>query len=134
LKRSCNVNNRRGITLIEVVVSLVLLATLVAGMVLAYSAHHRQALLATKRQAAVKAADQLLTRWYAGNEPQVPRNGSGLVLGSTVLVWRTGIVHRSVIESLPVEVIRLQVFSENASKSPSPLAQVDVILPVPKRL
>lgn len=145
MKRSLRCTGRRtAVTLIEVVVALVLLATLVTGMVTAYSAHYRQALLASRRQDAIQAADRLLAQWYASADPQVPRSSFGILPGASTYVWRTEIVHRSVIESLPVEVVRLRVFSSSAvtpsgqlkttelRDAPAPLAQVDVILPVPE--
>jgi len=132
-------NDRHALTLIEVVVALVLLASLVVGMVTAYSAHHRQGVLAHRKRRATAAADKLLTQWYLGGDAKVPRGGSGVLPGPTPLVWRTEIVHRNVIETLPVEVVRLQIFSEavlarrpdSVADAPTPLAQVDVILPIP---
>ena len=135
--------------MIEVVVSLALLASLVAGMVVAYSAHHRQALLATRRHDAIEAADQLLMNWYASGDPQVPRNSHGIVPGSSGLIWRTEVVHQNVIETLPVEIVRLQIFPasplnrnrlstngqfkrDELARVPQPLSQVDVILPIPQ--
>ncbi len=143
LKRSYGVRIVRGITLIEVVVSLVLLASLVSGMVVAYSAHHRQALHASQRQLAIAAADRLLAQWYATGEPTVPRSGFGEVDGQPGIVWQTQVIHQNLIETLPVEVVRLQLFSsstfsKNATEAvgetrpTKPLAQVDVILPIAK--
>lgn len=133
MKRSYDVN-RNGVTLVEVVASLVLLATLVTSMLLAYSAHHRQALLAIRKQKAIEVADEMLATWYASTEPTVPRNGSGTVLGSDGLVWRTSVVHQNVVETLPVEVVRLQVLRAEggARAGSSPLAQVDVVVPIPE--
>ena len=118
--------------------SLVLLATLVAGMVVAYSAHHRQALLAIHRQKAARAADEQLAIWYSSDEPNVPRNGFGPLPGPSGFVWQTNVVHQNMIESLPVEVVRLQVFraddvdASDPNGTPNPLAQVDVMLPIPE--
>lgn len=145
-RKSDRCTGRRAITLIEVVVALVLLASLVAGMVTAYSAHFRQASLAARRQEAIEAADQLLSQWYASSDPQVPRNSQGVLTGPVGFVWQTEIVHQNFVESVPVEVVRLRVYSAatlvrversandpnaGASSSTKPLAQVDVVLPVP---
>lgn len=132
-------HDRRALTLIEVVVALVLLASLLVGMVTAYSAHHRQGIRAHRKRHAAAAADKLLTQWFLDANPNVPRSGQGLLPGPSPLIWRTEIVHRNVIETLPVEIVRLQIFSETAlfrgqsgaENTPSPLAQVDVMLPVP---
>ena len=123
---SCS--RRNAVTLVEVVVALVLLATLVAGMVVAYSAHHRQALVAVRRNHAIQAADQLLDKWYSGSQENVPRNSFGAVAPDSPMAWRTQVVHQNLIETLPVEVVRLQVYANSSFETP--LAQVDVLLPV----
>lgn len=107
-------------------------------MVVAYSSHHRQALLAIRRQNAIQAADELLAEWYSSDEPTVPRNSFGAMPGSADFVWRTNIVHQNMIETLPVEVVRLQVFraaeldASHPTDAAKPLAQVDVMLPIPE--
>jgi hypothetical protein len=116
-------------TLIEVLASLVMLATLLAGLLTAYGAHQRQLRRAEQRLAAIQAADELLAGWYGPRE-RVPRNANGLLPGTPPWRWRTRAVQRSFVEVLPVEVVRLELFPAMASMAETePAAQVDLLLP-----
>ena len=127
-------SDRVAFTLIEVVAALALLAALLTSMVLAFSAHHRQSKLATQRQAAVVIADELLAKWFASSDPRIPRNGAGTLHASAPWSWRTQIVNQTNIDSLPVQIVRLEVFPQPVGDwAPvGALAQVDVLLPVPQ--
>lgn len=65
---------RRGLTLIEVLASLVLLGVLFTGLLLGKARMTRQWSHAQDRQAAVRVADELLTQWEveAAGVPGVP--------------------------------------------------------------
>lgn len=128
---SLHKSNSKALTLVEVVVALVLLSSLLVAMVTGYGAHVRQMRLAHERLAAIDVADQLLAQWYRGSEVRVPRQGQGLFRGPTNYVWQTMPVHRNFIETLPIEVVRLQIFPEEAlAKRRESLVQVDVLLNV----
>lgn len=126
----------RAMTLVEVVVALVLLASLVVGMVTAYAAHQKQGLRALEKVRAVEVADGLLTQWYQDGDASFPRDGAGIVPGADAFVWQTQTTVRNQIETMPVEIVRLQIFpqsaridSARADDLPQPLAQVDLLLP-----
>lgn len=121
--------SRSALTLVEVVVAIVLLASLLVGMITAYGTHHRQIRKAARKREAVAAADQLLSTWYAGSQPKVPRSGQGLLRGQSDYLWRTAPLQRTTIELLPVEIIRLQVFpAQGLTDKTIPLAQVDLLI------
>ena len=127
-------NRRSALTLVEVSVALVLLAGLMVGMITAYGAHLRQMKLANERLAAIEVADQLLAQWYRGSEVRMPRVGQGMLPGAPSYVWQTRPINRSYVETLPVEIVRLKIFSAQAiAKNVPPLAQVDVLMEVKER-
>lgn len=116
-------------TLVEVMAALVMLGTLLAGVLAAYGAHQRQLRRADQRLAAAEAADELLSRWYGPRE-RVPRNAAGMLPGTPGWRWRTATVSRSLVETLPVEVVRLSLFATTTAGAAEPAAQVDLLLPI----
>ena len=128
---SLSSGSRAALTLVEVVVALVLSASLLVGMIAAFGMHYRQIRRAEQRLQAIAAVEQLLAQWYEGSHSKVPRLGEGLLNGKSTYFWRTVPIERTFIETLPVEVIRLQVFSERTLVDRAePVVQLDVLLPV----
>lgn len=63
----CNRSSRRGITLVEVVVGIALLATLLVMILLAFRAHATQIRQAQDRLEAIRLADTLLAVAWSGS-------------------------------------------------------------------
>lgn len=98
----------RGMTLIEVVAGLALLATV---LVLVFSARDhvaRQQVRADRRLAAVAAADALLADWMRSAET-FPRASTGGVPGRPELIWTTRVVPNPPAEALGGQAVRLDV-------------------------
>lgn len=129
-KRSSSSQRPKGLTLLEVVVSLVLLATLLVGSLMAHGRHVRQVKRAKLRLEAVQGADRLLTEWFREVE-RVPKSSRGPIAGSPALAWRTESIPDVNTEPLAVEVVRLTVTAMDAGPADPPLTHVDVLVPRP---
>jgi len=137
------------VTLIEVLGSLVLVATLLASMLSIKSDATRQYSNARRRLQAIRAADDLLTRWWPpapgsrsspasegrqrDSAKQYPREDSG-TLPNQRLVWRTEPVDNDEITQLGLEVIRLEILDQDQAETDKPLAYVEIILPKPPQI
>src|SRR3954469_13058968 len=80
--------SRRGLTLVEVVAGLALLATLLVAVLGTKARVTRQWAHANRRLEAIAAADKLLAAWWA-TPATFPRKSSGNVAGDAGLSWRT---------------------------------------------
>ena len=65
-------DERRGITVVEVLASLVLLATLLVSILQSHDRLARQTKLAQQRLAAIEAADELMRSWTATEPMTIP--------------------------------------------------------------
>lgn len=120
-------------TLIEVVASLALLASLLVGLLLAKARYTRQSALADRRIEAVRAVDRLLAAWWA--EPaRFPRRGTGPIDGAADLSWRTSLVANPTLNELGAQVVRLEVIDDRPGAPPPEgvLATVEVVLRDPR--
>ncbi|MBS3822134.1 MAG: hypothetical protein KGY81_10275 [Phycisphaerae bacterium] len=97
-----------GLTLIEVVSAIAILGTLLVGIVLARARHTHQYARAQSTQAAVEAADELLSGWWLDNR-RVPVGESGVFEDHPSLSWRTFEVAKPHVAKLEARVVRLQV-------------------------
>lgn len=112
---------RSGLTLIEVVGSLLLMATIGATLLAALRDSQHQASQAARRNAAMAAADSLLHAWYGGNRPM-------MISGQwEEFNWRVTPIRTIELEhsDISLDVVRLS-FWEFASKEP--LVELDVLL------
>jgi len=107
---------RRGLSLVEVVAGVALLATLLVGIVLAAGRHGAQLRAAEQRLAAVRAADRLLAQWY-GEPAGPPRDATGPVTGAPGLVWRTRPLVQPDAEQLGLEIVRLEIRERGVAQS-----------------
>ena len=122
-------SSRRGITLVEVVAGMTLLASLATGVLLAFGAHQKQLRRAEQRIDAVQVADQLVGRWYAGKG--IPRNTSGRVLfKQEPWIWNTRTIDRSAVGSLPVEKLRIEIYREMNRQDRRASAFVELLAPI----
>src|SRR3982751_5795038 len=126
---------RRGMTLVEVVASLALLASLLVGLLLAKARYTRQSALADRRLEAVRAADRLVTEGWGG-PTRFPRRGAGRIDGPNDLSWQTDLVANPALGELGAQVVRLEVIDDRAGGATQGgvLATVAVVLGEPRRL
>ena len=113
----------RGMTLIEVLGGLTILATLLVAMLAARDRYTRQWFRADQRMEAAAVADELLTTWWQ-KPHEFPRRSAGSVEGWR---WQTRIVTDAAARGLGVEVVRLRVEPAD-DPSFTPVA-IDVVLP-----
>ena len=125
--RCCVPNDRsnRGLTLLEVVVGIVLLASLVAGVLMATAAHQRKILFARQKIQASYFADQLMTRW-SQSQSGVPLTGSGVEYDSD-FIWQVNVVGSRALCGVPVHVVRLRIYQPSGVGAQS-LFSMDVVV------
>lgn len=127
--RSCPFRHNSAFTLLEVVVGLTLMASVLVGSLLSFSAHHQQQRMAEAKIAAVAVADQLLDE-MAGSREGVPAVGRGIIAGRSNWFWKTNVIGNAAPASIPMRVIRLEIVEVNNDGRILPLATVDVVEPV----
>lgn len=122
-------SGRRGLSLVEVIVGLALLATLVVGLFSALTLHQRQIHRAERDLHAQQIADRLLSSWFSvplGVSP-VPRWSQGAVPGEPRWLWRTRPVGLVRVERRVVEVVRLEIVETLPSRPPEVACQLDLL-------
>jgi Tfp pilus assembly protein PilV len=120
--------SQRGITLIEVVASLALLATLLVALLQTKTGATLRIASAKQKLAAVGVADQMLATWWAGSD-HVPVPAEGTLPND--LAWRTRFVANTSARAMRCEVVRLEMFS--TSRLDVPLVSVDLLQAPPNR-
>ena len=124
--RSCPCKHQYAFTLLEVVVGLTLMASVLVGSLLSFSAHHQQRRMADAKIAAVAVADQLLNE-LSGTREGVPAIGRGTIAGRPNWFWRTNVIGFTAPASVPMRVIRLEVVEVNNERRMRTLATVEVV-------
>jgi type II secretion system protein I len=117
----------RGLTLIEVLAALAILATMLWGVLAVKTSAIRQAHRAEQQLVAVEIADQLLNQWCASGETPVPDEG-GLEAHPS-WGWRTTIVSDSESEVWGSEIAELQIVDLSGDKEYPPILSVQFLLP-----
>lgn len=105
-------SGKSGLTLVEVVASTVLLATVLVAMMIAFRVHQRQVVRADELNRAVAAIDSLLSDWYSSTErfPEFPDMGKSLLYPE--LIWRADLIDRQQpLEFVPLGVVRIGIYS-----------------------
>jgi hypothetical protein len=122
----------RSLTLVEVVAGLVLLATLLASILVAFGGHAAQIRVARDRLTAIDAADRLLTEWMSRNV--FPAVGTEQSLAGTE-GWNWRLVANETanvsagIQQPGVASVRLDVFRTKDAGQVEVLASVDLVGP-----
>ena len=120
---------RTGMTLVEVLAGLALLASVLVGLLAAKAGYTRQSARAELRLRAAGAADELLAGWWQSSAG-VPRLAAGEAPGGAGLLWRTRPVANVAVEDLGAQNVRLEILSAAANgRAPSFVLSVDVALP-----
>ena len=115
---------RRGLTLVEVVAGLALMATLLVAMLSLKTRFTHQLGKSNLQLRGVAAADSLLTAWWADTS-SFPINQSGAVASYPGFNWRTNLVANKAVAHLDSKVVRLDI-TDNATV----VTSVDVMLPL----
>ena len=135
ISKTCSAPSQRaGLTLIEVIAAIAILGTLLVGIVLARTQHTRQLALATRKDAAIQAADELIASWWT-NQEGIPINSSGYIPTDSTFAWRTQIIPNPEIEQTGAQAVRIEITdtSPTLPQHPSinmPLVTVEVVLPI----
>jgi prepilin-type N-terminal cleavage/methylation domain-containing protein len=119
---------RRGLTLVEVTVSLALLSTLLVGMLVAQDRHTRQIRTARRTINLVGQVDQLLYGWMEKNSA-IPRQATGPLEGDEDLVWTTRPLPTANSRELEVDVVRLEVHHRRDLAGGPPELVIDLAVP-----
>jgi prepilin-type N-terminal cleavage/methylation domain-containing protein len=117
-------NPKRGLTLLEVIVALVLMGGVVVSTLLAFSKHRGQLALATERIEATRRADTLLQQ-LRGRRGGIPVQGLGEVPGTPEWVWQTRPVGGTVLADVPLRLIRFEIRRRGVAQPP--LVRVDFV-------
>ncbi len=122
----CPCKHKNAFTLLEVVVGLTLMASVLVGSLLSFSAHHQQRRIADAKITAVAVADQLLNE-LSGTREGIPTAGRGMIAGRPNWFWRTRVIGITAPAQIPMRVIRLEVVEMNNDGRLLPLATVEVV-------
>ncbi|MFK7738312.1 MAG: prepilin-type N-terminal cleavage/methylation domain-containing protein [Pirellulaceae bacterium] len=116
--------SKRGLTLIELVVGLVLLATVLVSILLASARYEKSSRLAKNRRQAVQLADNLLASWF--DSPRgIPIQAKGR-FGIEDFVWQTQLVRNDQLFGRGVRIVRLDV-SKVAMPGTSTLLSIELV-------
>ena len=119
---------RRGLTLVEVIAGLALMASLLSTMVVAYSAHLRQHRNAQRKVLAVELLDRKLEEWRRTSQP-IPVPAEGDFLDKPEFHWQTELVPNSTLHPFFGEVVRIEVREKQSPQR----TLCSLELPRPKR-
>jgi prepilin-type N-terminal cleavage/methylation domain-containing protein len=124
---------RDGLTLVEVVVSLALLATLAVAILIAYGSHQRQMRAAQLQLEAQQIADELLAGWYDSANP-IPRDRFGAVSGrEDSWWWRTTTVRQQLMGNARFLIVRLDLMRLIQVDRPGPVvSSVELLVHSPQ--
>ena len=124
----CRRSAVQALTLVEVIAGLVLLATLLASILIAFGSQAAQMRKSRDRLRAVQLADRLLAEWSSQNA--FPALGSEQKLeGTKDWRWRLGNATSADLDNAGLSSIRLEVFCPLAGSPDQVLASVDLLVP-----
>ncbi|MEM8670554.1 MAG: prepilin-type N-terminal cleavage/methylation domain-containing protein [Planctomycetota bacterium] len=116
----------RGLTLIEVLASLVLLSTLLVAILQSHDRLARQTKTARERIDAIDAADELLQEW-ASVSPMVIPSVSGQTATDPTYDWTIETRIEPELETLGIRIATLRLFEAQQSDDTQPLAMVEFL-------
>ena len=115
-------------TLVEVIAGIALLGTLLAGLMLGFSAHVRQYHAARLRIQAIEKLDRQLELWYADGGG-LPIDSAGPLSSKPPLTWRTSTVRSPQAARLNAVIIRVEVRRPDRAESSPPVVAVELLHP-----
>ena len=107
-------NAKRGLTLLEVIVALLLMGGVVVSSLLAFARHREQLFLAGQRIEATGIADQMLAELSA-RRGGLPVGVRGAVEGKPQWFWQTRPIGTTSLATVPMQVVRFEIRSRNAA-------------------
>ncbi|MEZ6055063.1 MAG: hypothetical protein R3C02_27420 [Planctomycetaceae bacterium] len=116
--------------MIEVVSGLLILATLLVSILMAFNVHSRQIKSAAERLAAIELTDQLIASWYQAGELPEP-GAEEFFIAQPNLKWRVSSVATDV-SPIPAQVLRIEVFEIDSLREPERLATVEILASIVK--
>lgn len=129
--RCSHISTPRGLTLIEVVVSLGLLSTLLVGILVAYHRHAERIRASQESLNALDGIDRLMCNWTSqGISAPYPAHGE--LPGEDGFVWRTEAIETNYHEPLGIDIVRVAVFREESASAGDPIASIDLAVPYVK--
>ena len=112
-----------GLTLIEVVTSILLLSTLLVVLLTAHAKHLRQIETAHRTNIAVESTDRLLADWFTSDKP-MPRSATKRFAENPDFYWRSTSHQTGNGSAWACDVITIEVFWEGEKL---PLLSVQVL-------
>ena len=126
---SRSTSKRGAFTLLEVVVGLVLLATVLVASLLALGRHQRQVRMSADRYAAISIADRLLASWF-DSAKAIPLLASAVIVERPGWLWRTEVVANRTVMGRNCTVVRLQIVDRSVpDRGEVVLASVETLQP-----
>ncbi len=125
----------RGLTLIEVIASLMLVGSLLASVLLAHRRCARQTKLAVNRLAAVEVLDEFMTLWHRSDteSSEELKKVSGKAPGQNSFYWRKLVEDEATGKNLGITIMRIELFDPDFSSGEA-LASVELIVPASESL
>ena len=123
------VSKRRGMTLVEVVVGIALLAMLLALILASFRSHAAQIRSAKRRMEAIRQADELLSAWTSSG--QIPPVGDwGDIPGTSGWTWRiVRATESQELVRLGATSVRLEIVAAREKIEEFPLSSVELLVP-----
>lgn len=111
-KKCTRLWKRAGLTLIEVLMATILMATLMVGLLVAFQRHRSQIKFAYEKHQALEFLDELLTGWFSNDDrlPDFPCRGvaaEDLEWSAAVINW-TPFGTAGLIPQIEISVISLE--------------------------
>lgn len=122
----------RGLSLIEVVVGMAILAMFLTAIFLSQARLTKQSAIACKKADAICAVNELLATW-AMDWQTLPTDDNGTIAGHEHLQWTTRLTDTSELEKLGLQKVELIVTDSTLAENTEPLLQMElaVMLPPP---
>ncbi|MCA9140011.1 MAG: prepilin-type N-terminal cleavage/methylation domain-containing protein [Planctomycetales bacterium] len=117
--------DRKGFTLLEVIVALALMGSVLVGSLMAFSIHRRQLSQAEKRIQATILADRLVDE-LSSQQGGIPVNGRGTVPGNGNWIWQTSPLGTAAFSTATMQIVRFQIME--TSPTPTRLVSVDIVV------
>ena len=98
-------------------------------MVLSRSRLIEQHHLAEQKLEAVRAADQIIARWWSEESKSVPLNADGALQDHPRWVWQTEVINARPLEDYDAQIVRLRILDTSNVGAPVELTAIDLVLP-----
>lgn len=122
-------HRQHGVTLIEVVAAIALLATVAVLSLGAQNRLMRQWRDADQRQRAAQIADRLLEDWWSRGR-SIPMRRQGEVEDHPGWIWQTAVRNEQYLALNGMDVVKLEIYSPQARpQRDEPTLEVELVAP-----